>query len=244
MARRSSLIGGACGAACPARSRSPRYRWSSAAWRVAKNGRPAGPGWRPPGTGITPAGYPRRHRSSPCGQCSHVYPCRAHRQPRCLPTVIVAPGVGLELFAADAAGADHGLDPVPAVAGVVDQLGRLPDDRHLLDPAVGPGRVAVVAARSQGTYRYPAGAASSAPGFGGRAVRPAAPIRFSSSALPLPPRVAAPGPAGSDERQGHAREQGNQGHDGHDGNDQARPVHGTGPPSRIWRRPPARAVRR
>ena len=59
MARRSSLIGGACGSACPARSRSPRYRSSSAAWRVAKNSRSADPGqWRSPGIGITPAGYP------------------------------------------------------------------------------------------------------------------------------------------------------------------------------------------
>jgi hypothetical protein len=59
--------------------------------------------------------------------------------------VIVAPGVGLELFAADAAGADNGLVTVPAVAGVVDQLCRLLDDRHLLYPAARLGQVAVVA---------------------------------------------------------------------------------------------------
>src|SRR5690348_10156785 len=36
--------------------------------------------------------------------------------------------IGLELFAADAARADNGLAPVPAVTGVVDPVGRLPDD--------------------------------------------------------------------------------------------------------------------
>ena len=83
---------------------------------------------------------------------------------------IAAPGVGLELLAADAAGADHGLDPVPAVAGVVDPLGRLLDDRHLLDPAARLGR----ASRGSGCGRRERtgirrGRASSAPGSGGRA---------------------------------------------------------------------------
>src|SRR5438034_7585319 len=73
--------------------------------------------------------------------------------------VIVAPGVGLEFVAADAAGADHGLASVPAVAGVVDAFCRLLDDRHLLDPAAQLGRGAVVADAGTGTYRYPAGAA-------------------------------------------------------------------------------------
>src|ERR1044071_5039199 len=46
-----------------------------------------------------------------------------------------SPGIGLELLAADASRADHGPAPTPAVAGVVDQLCCLLDDRHLLDPA-------------------------------------------------------------------------------------------------------------
>lgn len=67
--------------------------------------------------------------------------------------LIAAPGVGLELLAADAAGADNGFMPVPAVAGVVDQRCRLLDDWHLLDPAAGPGRVAVVAGAGAGDGR-------------------------------------------------------------------------------------------
>ena len=103
--------------------------------------------------------------------------------------VIVAPGVGLELFAADAAGADNGRAPVPAVAGVVDQLGRLLDDRHLLDPAAGPGRVAVAGVADAGDIQVPGGGGVSSAGFRGRAVRPAAPIRFSLSArADCPPR--------------------------------------------------------
>jgi carbamate kinase len=57
--------------------------------------------------------------------------------------------VGLELLAADAARTDDRLAPVPAVAGVVDQLRRLPDDRHRLHPAARPGRVAADAGHVQ-----------------------------------------------------------------------------------------------
>ena len=96
--------------------------------------------------------------------------------------VIVAPGVGLELFAADAAGADNGLAPVPAVAGVVDPLCRLLDDRHLLDPAARLGRVAVVADADAGNVQVFGGGSVITVGFGGRAFRPAALIRFSASA--------------------------------------------------------------
>ena len=150
--------------------------------------------------------------------------------------VIVAPGVGLELFAADAAGADNGLASVPAVAGVVDQLCRLLDDRHLLDPAARLGR----SSRCGGCGRR--GRTGIRRGRrherGVSAAGPSARRHRSASAhlrMPAAAGAAAPGTAGRDERQGYAREQGNQGHDGHDDNDQARPVHGIGPPSRIWR---------
>ena len=153
--------------------------------------------------------------------------------------VIVAPGVGLELFAADAAGADNGLAPVPAVAGVVDPLCRLLDDRDLLNPAARLGRVAVVADADAGNIQVFDGgrvitAGSRRPGLppgGPDPLRPIWPCQ-------PPPRVAAPGPAASDERQGYPREQGNQNHDGHNDNDQARPVHRIGPPSRICRASP------
>src|SRR6185437_14162752 len=68
-------------------------------------------------------------------------------------SVRAPPGVGLELLAADATGADHGLAPVPAVAGVVDQLRRLPDDRHLLHPAARLGRAALIADADAGNVQ-------------------------------------------------------------------------------------------
>ncbi len=64
----------------------------------------------------------------------------------------------LELLAADAAGADDGLAPVPAVAAVVDQRGRLLDDRNFLDPAAaGCGRRERTGTRSSvaGPWRRP-----------------------------------------------------------------------------------------
>ena len=223
MARRSALMGGACGAARPARSRSPRYRWSSAARRVAKNSRPpvrGGGGHREPGSrrpgihdgtdlpragsaptctravhtarrGCLPGSLPaaaRRVAVTARGQEMHAVAVaaavrRAHHASGDIPwALIVAPGVGLELFAADAAGADHGLAPVPAVAGVVDQLGRLLDDRHLLDPAASLGRVAVVGDAGAGDVQVSGGGGVIKAGSGGAAVRPAAPIRFRASA--------------------------------------------------------------
>lgn len=130
--------------------------------------------------------------------------------------VIVAPGVSLELFAADAAGADNGLAPVPAVAGVVDQLCRPLDDRHLLDPAAALGRVGVARVASAGDVQVSGGGGVISAGFR----RPG-----------LPPA----GPPGRYERHSYASEQGNHGRDGHDNNDQARPVHDIGPLSRLGR---------
>ena len=245
MARRSSLTEGACGTPCSARSSSPRYRWSSAAWRVAKKSarRPgAGAGNRDHAGWVSVAApiFPVR-AVLPCvpvlcappaaDACLAVVPAAAgfvaatargqdmhavavaaavrsaHQASGHIPrAVIVAPGVGLEFVAADAAGADHGLASVPAVAGVVDAFCRLLDDRHLLDPAAQLGRGAVVADAGTGNVQVSGG--------GG---------------------VAAPGTAARDERQGYAREQGNQGHGGREDNDQARRVHGSGPPSRICR---------
>src|SRR6266496_2374933 len=79
--------------------------------------------------------------------------------------VIVAPGVGLEFVAADAAGADHGLASVPAVAGVVDAFCRLLDDRHLLDPAARLGRGAVVADAGTGNVQVSGGGSARRAGF-------------------------------------------------------------------------------
>ena len=84
---------------------------------------------------------------------------------RAVLAVIAAPGVGLELLAADAAGADNGLAPVPAVAGVVDPLGCLLDDRHLLDPAACLGRVAAGADAGAGDVQVSGGGGAAAPGW-------------------------------------------------------------------------------
>jgi hypothetical protein len=147
-----------------------------------------------------------------------------------------APGIGLELFTADAAGADHGLASVPAVAGVVDQLGRLLDDRHLLDPAARPGGVVVVGVADAGDVEVSGGGGVISAGFLRPGLPPgvAGPLPRICGCQP-PPGMAARGTAGRDERQGHARDHGNRNHDGYDDLDQARPVHDVGPLSRIWR---------
>ena len=155
MARRSSLMSGARGAACPACSRSPRCRWSSAAARVAKNGRPVRGG----------AVTGNRDHAGRVAVAAPVVPVRA------VLAVIAAPGVGLELFAADAAGADDGLAPVPAVAGVVDPLCRLLDDRHLLDPAACLGRVAAVADAGAGDVQVSGGGGVISAGLRGGSAR-------------------------------------------------------------------------
>src|SRR5262249_39024598 len=149
---------------------------------------------------------------------------------------IAAPGVGLELFAADAAGADHGLASVPAVAGVVDQLGRLLDDRYLLDPAARPGGVAVVGVADTGDVEVSGGGVVMSAGFLRSGLPPGGtgPLPRICGCQP-PPGMAAPATAGRDERQGYAREQGNRNHEEYDDYDRARPVHGIGPPSTIWR---------
>ena len=141
MARRSSLMSGAGGAACPACSRSPRCR-SVFGGRAGGEEQPAGrPG----------AVTGNRDHAGRVAVPAPVVPVRA-----VLP-VIAAPGVGLELFAADAAGADDGLAPVPAVAGVVDPLCRLLDDRHLLDPAACLGRGAAAADAGAGDVQVSGG---------------------------------------------------------------------------------------
>ena len=133
-------------------------------------------------------------------------------------------------LAADAAGADNGLAPAPAVAGVVDQLCRLPDDRHLLDPAPRLGRGPAAAHAGTGNVQV----------FGrvgvmsARSLRPVPPsggdpherIR---AGQPLP-CVAATGTAARDAGQGYARAQDDQGEGGHDGNEQTRAVHDSGAP--------------
>ena len=131
--------------------------------------------------GCLPGSHPPRQRAS------QTWPRRAAKPPA-HPRASVAPRVGLELFAADAAGADNGLAPVPAVAGVVDQLGRLLDDRHLLDPAARPGRVAVVADAGAGDVQVSGGGGVISAGF---AAGPSARRRRSASlicACQRPPR--------------------------------------------------------
>ena len=66
---------------------------------------------------------------------------------------VTAPGVGLELLAADPAGADNGIVSVPAVAGVVDPPCRLLDRPAPLNPAARLGRVAVVADAGAGNVQ-------------------------------------------------------------------------------------------
>ena len=174
MARRSCLIGGAGGAGGPARPGSPRCRWSSAAARVAKNSRAGRPG----------AVTGNRDHAGRVAVPAPVVPVRA------VLAVIAAPGVGLELLAADAAGADDGLAPVPAVAGVVDQLCRLLDDRHLLDPAACRGRGAAGADAGAGDVQVSGGGGAgplgaSAPARRRRWLRPGRLAAMKGRAMPV-----------------------------------------------------------
>src|SRR6185312_5395593 len=95
--------------------------------------------------------------------------------------------VGLERLAADAAGADDGLAPVPAVAGVVDPPGRLPGDRHRLDPAAGLGRVTVIADAGAGDVQVLDGGRVTSAGF----LRPGPPWPVHGSGPPF--RTGRPG---------------------------------------------------
>src|SRR5215467_694969 len=74
-------------------------------------------------------------------------------------------GAGLELFAADAAGTDHGLGSVPSVAGVVDPPCRLLDNWHLLYPAARLGQVVGVGGADAGNIQVSDGGGVVTAGF-------------------------------------------------------------------------------